>query len=196
MYITWTGNLRERVGTGLQSTAKHREESTKLDVKLAAEEVAGPHHEQGSHGPSSTEHSVGRRDDGCSNRRISGLAFSRQIEVGIPSWLTDGAGDNRSTVTVGLAGTTLLSNFPSRTIKPNTGKKTHEGTNGHKNRDQPVIGTRLRPESCHGETNNRTQRNPRILQEEEKMFKFDERKCSEKYVRVLCLFFLLTSYAK
>ena len=106
MYITWPGDLRERVGTSLQSTAKHREESTKLDVELAAEEVAGPHHEQGSHGSSSTEHSVGRRDDGCGNRRISGLAFSGQIEVGIPSWLTDGAGDDRSTVTVGLAGTT------------------------------------------------------------------------------------------
>ena len=38
-------SLLERVGTGLQGTAKHREESTKLDVDLAAEEVAGPHHE-------------------------------------------------------------------------------------------------------------------------------------------------------
>lgn len=95
------GLIRKRVGTGLESAAKQSEETTQLDVDLATKEVARPHHEQSPGSTTTTEDTIGRGDDRRRDVDIA-LTIEGEVEVGIPSWLTDGTTDDGSTVTICL----------------------------------------------------------------------------------------------
>lgn len=92
----------DRRCTTLQHTAQDCKEGSKLDIPFAAELVTGPAHEESADCTASAEDTVGCGDDmGCLGG-ISGLALGWEGEVGVPAWLTDGAGDNGGAVAIGL----------------------------------------------------------------------------------------------
>lgn len=102
-YITRGSILSlKRVGTSLKSAAEHGEETAYLDVGLATKEVARPHHEESADSTAGTEDAVGRRNGGRRDGGIAWLTFKREVEVRVPSRLTDRTTDDGGTVAIGL----------------------------------------------------------------------------------------------
>ena len=86
--------ILDLIGTTLQCSSEQREECSELNIRFATKEITRPHYEQCAHSTASTEDTICSRDDWSCDRIISRLAFRREVEVSIPSWLTDSTGDD------------------------------------------------------------------------------------------------------
>lgn len=97
------GDVLERVRSALESAPKHREESAELDVPLPPKELARPHNKQSPDSTSGTEDTIRSGDGRRGDIFIAGtLGVGREVEIRVPPWLTDRAGDDGSAVPVSL----------------------------------------------------------------------------------------------
>lgn len=80
---------RQRRRTALEGTSDDTQKRAELDVSLATEGIAGPHHEERTHGAAGTEEAVGGGDGGGGAASVARLILLRKIEVEIPAWLAD-----------------------------------------------------------------------------------------------------------